>query len=477
MGRMALILALLGMAGAPAGPESRALRAHVDPRVELLSIIFRLAGNPEYNMDNSKSPYADAVQAHFGNLRTHPAVTLAQELRGRDGISFDAVMSLAVHVDEVPTLNEKLPFDQRPARLDARWKPDTAREFLRRARQFVSDSEFKSFLRSQRSFYEAAGQRMTEKLAERDYLQWFDAFFGTRPDTSYEVIVGLLIGGQNYGVGVLYPGGKEEISPVMGVYRFDEQGLPVFDDSFVPTLVHELTHSYTNPLVDKYEPLLEPAGKRLYGRFGREMERLHYGNWKTMIYESLVRACTARYQLANDTRELAIQSAKEDYKRGFKWLGDLVMLLNDYEADRQHYPGLDDFMPKVVVFFEQQAREYDPQPEAAPEVVKLPPPQVVSIVPLNGATDVDPKLPAIVVVFNQPMVDKSWSICGDGPHFPKPSGDVAYDPTCTILTIPVKLKPNWDYEFGLNCESFHGFKSAAGVELEPVLVKFKTKKK
>ena len=47
----------LNSAVSPAGqPASRpAIRAVVDPRVELMSIIFRLAGNPEYNMPNSKS--------------------------------------------------------------------------------------------------------------------------------------------------------------------------------------------------------------------------------------------------------------------------------------------------------------------------------------------------------------------------------------------------------------------------------------
>ncbi|HVP10438.1 MAG TPA: hypothetical protein VMV94_04525 [Phycisphaerae bacterium] len=46
----------------PAAQTPPALSAHVDPRVELMSIVFRLAGSSEYNMDNSESPYADDVE-------------------------------------------------------------------------------------------------------------------------------------------------------------------------------------------------------------------------------------------------------------------------------------------------------------------------------------------------------------------------------------------------------------------------------
>ena len=59
-------------------PAERQLRGAVDTRVELMSIIFRLAGNPEYNMPNSNSRYADEVEQHFGRLRNHPAVKYAQ---------------------------------------------------------------------------------------------------------------------------------------------------------------------------------------------------------------------------------------------------------------------------------------------------------------------------------------------------------------------------------------------------------------
>ena len=89
-------LCWLALAAPPLATQSAQIEAAVDPRVELMSIIFRLAGNPEYNMPNSQSPYADDVAAHFGPFRDHPVVKLARKLRQEHGVSYDAVMGQLV---------------------------------------------------------------------------------------------------------------------------------------------------------------------------------------------------------------------------------------------------------------------------------------------------------------------------------------------------------------------------------------------
>ena len=105
------------------------------------------------------------------------------------------------------------------------------------------------------------------------------------------------------------------------------------------------------------------------------------------------------------------------------------------------------------------------------------PPKVVSITPANGTTNVDPGLTEIKVVFDRPMLDQSWSFVsreeGD-PHTPQINGQIHYDAARTTWTAPVKLKPDWKYEFGLNDPDFRNFKSETGVSLDPVWVTFRT---
>ncbi|MGA2787033.1 MAG: protein kinase, partial [Verrucomicrobiota bacterium] len=105
--------------------------------------------------------------------------------------------------------------------------------------------------------------------------------------------------------------------------------------------------------------------------------------------------------------------------------------------------------------------------------MKPAPPKVVSLTPANGATDVDPGLTEIQVVFDQPM-HNSWSMVGGGSRFPELAGECHYDAAGTTWSIPVKLKPGRTYKFGLNSKNHRNFKSEHGVPLEPVWVTFQT---
>jgi hypothetical protein len=102
-------------------------------------------------------------------------------------------------------------------------------------------------------------------------------------------------------------------------------------------------------------------------------------------------------------------------------------------------------------------------------------PEIVSLDPPNGATDVSPAVAELRVTFNIPM-DGGMSWCGSGPNFPTIlQGQKAHwtddGKTCVL---PVQLKPGWDYRLGLNSQSFKNFQSDEGVPLVPVGYSFKT---
>ena len=449
-------------------PRQQELRAQVDPRIELISIIFRLAGNPEYNEPKSKSPYADEVDAHFGKYRDHPVVRTARQMRAKRGISYDAVTSMAVHLKDTITVTELVPFDKQPCSLERRWQPDEARTFLRQAHRFAQETGFNQFVSTHQELYEAAGDRMIEILVKHDYLEWLNSFFGPRPRANLSVIVSMLDGPYGRGVRVLYPDEHEEIIAVLGMTHFDGRGIPIISDTIGPWLVHEFSHSYVNPLVDKYANELAPAGERIFSHCQEVMEQQAYGKWQIMLYESLVRASVVRYVLSVDGRAAAKQLAREDYNHGFKWIGPLVKLLGEYESDRKQYPTMAAFMPRVVTFFNNYAEEQDRVAASAPHVV--------SIVPANGSANVDPHLMAIKITFDRPMMDKSWGLIGDPVHTPEVIGELSYDSAYKVLTIPIRLKSDWSYEFWLNTAKYQNFRSRDGIVLEPVKVTFKTRK-
>lgn len=469
--RWLLLAGILGVGAAgAAGPTPATtprLSVRVDARVELLSIIFRLAGNPEYNPGDIRSKYADEVEAHFGRFRDHRAVRMAQRLRERRGISYDAVVSLAVHLADANELQPAVPLRPRPARLDRRWRPRDVRYFLKAARGFVRESGFKAFFERHAALYRAAEARLRAVLDGHAVRPWLDSFFGRPAGTQVVVTVGMLTGHHSYSVGVKWPDGRERIVPVIGAERFDAQGVPLFDDTIVPVLVHEMAHAYVGPLVRRYEEKLRPAAERMWPYCREAMKRQAYGDWQTMMNESLVRACVVRYRRAHEGPAAARQSVDQARRLGFEWVGELADLLGEYESQREQYGSFDAFMPQVVELFERYATRYERRKRVAP--------RVVSMIPANGATDVDPSLREIRITFDRPMDTLGWSLCGGGPEFPKIAGRITYDDTATTLIVPVRLEPGHTYRFSLNCPSAQNFRSREGVPLEPVLVTFRTR--
>jgi hypothetical protein len=472
-------------AQAPAAkpPTAPPITVTVDPRVELMSIIFRLAGNGEYNQGKVPS-YVQDVDSHFGKFRDHAVVNLAKKLRQTQGVSFDAVMGMAVHMTDAVSLQEKIPFSPPPSSLDRRWTPETAREFLTQARQFVGQTKFQEFFDKHQPLYQVATQRMQEVLDKHAHLEWFDKFFGPRPGADFRVVLGMLNGSGCYGVHLAKPDGQEELYSIIGVEIIDTQGQPTFPTAIAPIIVHEFTHSYTNRLVDQFAQELQSAGEKIFPLVADEMRKQAYGNWKTMMRESLNRACGLRYMLA--TRGLIAMQGAATYEtsRSFYWVGDLTELLGEYEAEPRQYKDLAQFFPKIIAFFDDYAKNADTklgalktekEKQSQPQQNKGP--KIVSMVPANGAQDVDPKLKAIVVTFDRPMRDKSWSVTTLGPQdqYPKTTGPLRYDGTRRVFTMPVELEPGKEYVFGLNSQKFQNFRSAEGIPLTPVAVRFKTK--
>jgi hypothetical protein len=477
-----LAAALLPPARAAGAPE---VSVTVDPRVELLSIIFRLAGNPEYRQGRVQA-YNEDIDRQFAPFQDDPVVKLAAKLRETRDVSFDAVMGLAVHVADAFDLKEAVPFDPLPASLDSRWTPASAREFLALARGFVAASDFKGFIERHQPLYRRSVERFTGILRAEGHLEWYDAFFGDNKGFDFRVVLGMSNGGACYGVHHDRADGRSDIYSILGVWRVDGQGDPVFESDMLSTIVHEFNHSYTNSLVDRFAEEMRPAAEKIFGVVEDDMSRQAYGTWKTMLYESLNRACTLRYALAYKGRAAMARAAEAERGRGFYWVGDLAELLGEYDRQPRAYPDLAAFFPRIVAFFNAYAEGVDALAvEIKDRKVKRlqewreKGPKIVSMTPADGATDVDPGLKAIVVTFDRPMRAGTYAVMllGDMDHFPGSGKGAGFDLNRRVFTIPTKpLKPDWEYTFGLNDENTPAFAAWDGVPLYPVVVKFKTRK-
>lgn len=444
----------------------------VDPRIELLSIIFKLAGNPEYNQGRVPA-YNQAIDEWFAPHRDHEVVRLARQLRQTRGISYDAVMSMAIHVKDVETLAERVPFDDPASRLEKRWNAEMGRQFLAAARRFAADTRFADFLKAQAPLYEKTASDFRATVEANADLAWFGRFFGTRPGARFMVVAGLVNGPGSFGPSLKAEDGVEESYAIVGVYALDPQGNPVFPKNYTETLVHEFAHSWANPLVEKHKESLAPAGARIFPHVAAAMQRQAYGNAHTMLCESLVRAAGVRYALAHEGEAAARRAASYEQGRSFLWTRELAALLGDYEAAREKYPTLDAFMPRVAAYFNDLAGRMPEFMKAYEQSL----PKLLSLTPANGGGNIDPALAQLVFTFDRPMGPGYSLTMTEKPLFPA-FGKLAWNDTRTVLTAEVKLEPGRQYEFGLNFANGGGsIQSAEGVPLPYTKVRFKTRDK
>ncbi|WP_157698908.1 DUF4932 domain-containing protein [Bernardetia litoralis] len=75
----------------------------VDKRVELLSIVFRLANSHEYSQ-NLFPKYVESIENHFGEFRSHDLIKYVKDELREDGIGFSSVMSMAIHITKPPNI-------------------------------------------------------------------------------------------------------------------------------------------------------------------------------------------------------------------------------------------------------------------------------------------------------------------------------------------------------------------------------------
>jgi len=336
-------------AHAQTAEKAVSISVRVDPRVELISIIFRLAGNPEYNQGRVPS-YNAAIDQWFGLHRNHPVVQFAATLRDTCGVSYDAPMSLAVCLTDVPRLDVRVPLDPWPEGLDRRWRTEDVSAFLEKARDFAAETRFRDFVASQQALYDTTARRAETLFLREGRLEWFDHFFGGDSRSTFCLALAMANGGCCYGAHVAVNGITERHC-ILGVTDCDEGGLPSFDPAMVETIVHEFCHSYANPIVEAHAAELEAAGTRIFAQVEEQMKRMAYGNWRTMMIESVVRGAVVRYLEATQGAQTAQAQIKTEQEHGFVWLGALSELLAEYETHRDEYATFDRFFPKIAAFF------------------------------------------------------------------------------------------------------------------------------
>lgn len=473
-----LVACLLPLAGVHAKEKNAGAGAAVDERVELLSIVFRLAGNGEYSLNDAKA-YVEDIGKWFEPYKEDTLIRYAKKVRNQSGISYDAVARMAVHM-EGKGGEYYLP-ENTFASLssDNRWNKKNAQQFVRLLNEFYKKTRFDRFFKEHEGWY----KQMTDRFDSQIHFNrdWYPAFYGEHSDGDYRVILGCGNGGANYGPSVITDDGRKTAYAVMGCWGFDtDTNLPDFSTPvYAATLIHEFNHSFVNHLMeeDGNKARMEAGGKKVIAALKDEMSSQAYPQWSTVFNEAIVRAAVVRYLRDTGASPQEIEGEIQTQRgRFFLWTAGLDSLLGEYSANRDKYPSLRSFYPHIIEFFDSVGTHID---RIKADYLSLCP-KVVAVSPdVNGREDVDPSITELKIVLDRPILVNVRNAAGlmgiNGLEHPsqgrKDRGEVTEESDSMVYSV--KLKPDTGYGF-----TVIGFTGATkeGYRIQPYTVKFKTRK-
>ena len=334
------------------------IRVEVSEAVELMSILARTAGNKEYNMDMA-GQYTKDTEVWFAPYKQHAAVVCFQNLRDQYGISYDAVMSMAIHLD---IDGGKIKFLGEQADLEKRWSNVDIDDFIDKLNTFYTDTRFHDFFEQHRTFYDEGLKAYETSVMTYFHQEWYARFYGTAPTDRFRIVIGFTCGGGNYGSCCQLPGQPREAYAICGYYINPQTGKPYGEGAnMATTLIHEFNHSFVNPLLNNEAnaSLIANIGQKLHKFSAYAMERQAYTNWQTVVNESIVRAAVILYMLDQgfDQKQVLNELANQ-VCCSFNWMPELVTSLRYYAAHRDQYPTLNDYYPEIArclsKFFENE---------------------------------------------------------------------------------------------------------------------------
>ena len=424
--------------------------------VELMAMVWRLMGDPTYNR-TTYAPYCNSADEYFAPYKEHPVVAKARQYQKLHGIGFDAVASYGMHLVISP--DGHLSFDENLVEgTDAslnRWSRSMQRQFLPLLEEFYRTSNFHQWYHSTEFIRNQAVEAFGAVKSQLD-LPWFENYFGHQAhDPQFGIVLSILSGVNNYGIGATMTDGTPRITPVISCCFADGQGKPYYPiEGVLPTVVHEFCHPYCNPLNAQHWSDMKHNAAAVYKLKSGRLKAQAYTTPKIMMDETFVRSCVIRYLMSHGYADKKSQLLDEPVQLGFLLTPGIVDALGRFEEQRSSYPSMADFMPeyiKVVNAFD--AKVYK---RAQEEAARNSATYTCNIA--DGATGIPSGLYNLVITFSKPM-QPAVSLGmgrrnGAFPALARGMESVSWDESQTVLTVELKLEPNTQYSFSIMGENF-----------------------
>ncbi len=420
-----------------------AVPVDVEEQIEFVSAMCRIAGYEEYHNDINAG-YVSAIDSLLSPYRDSEAVTMLREVRGAQGVSFDAVATLVAHTAICDGHFVLLPGAD-VSLLDERWHSGQDAKIVKLMDEVYRACRFHDFYLSQASFYDKVVTNARRMVSNVD-LDWLSNFFGV--EIPGRIAVSLLNVG-NYGATCRRAGQADRAVIIVGCSQKDDNGVPVFHN-MESLIVHEFSHPVCNPIIDKNKAAFNGNAALTAQLMEDELAAQAYAGGHTVLCESMVRAVEEQYALAHatcaeDSAEV-MEHVKMSVATGFFPLPEIVDVMSMYIHNRNQYTNLYDVTPQLVAAINEidVAQRYCDMRRGQPRIIGT------SIPEGTRGIKADDKF-EIKVYFDKPIVNDGFAgdyYEGKEDIFPMLRG-VRINDDARVLSIFVKTSPGKEYGFVL----------------------------
>lgn len=321
--------------------EKSSLEFKVDKRLETLYYVFLLADYPLVTrFDNT---YKADAKTYFQSYKDHQAVTLVRKLM-ENGFATDYAVSWLYQYSGFPQFKKQgsvnYPFEEMGLNKDSL-------ELLHAALiDFYKTAKCDAFLAKEKSFLSTMIKNAEDSFSRKDVVKVIEDYFGVKSNAKFYIVLSPLLHSGGYS---LERTDAHEVYALIGPGS-SENGMPVFDKIFMEQdiAIHEFTHNYANIIVDLYMAQSKPLEPKIFPPVKDLVADQGYPDWKTFMYELLVRATTIRIAEKMYGKAAADELVEYEKSVGFQYVVEVCDELAKYETQRDKYPTMTDFYPVIL---------------------------------------------------------------------------------------------------------------------------------
>lgn len=341
-----------GAATAASAPAPSSFEIVVDPRFELLGVLYQLSGRG--SRASATAGYRKRVLRRFRPFRRHPAVAAFKEVLSDSELE-EAAATFPIHFSNPPELT-RLDAEQHLPYLDDPGRRARMMKFWDELRAFAVASDFMSFYGEERGYYRTVEESARKRLAGLDPVAAFEELTGMSASSRVHYVELLLYENKNNYI-VPYP-----LPPTAaGAAGFEVYTVSSYLNTprYREVLWDELPYVIVDPAFYYFDKSRVPDRGEFYGESVARCRRRAPDCAKHQVVAAI----------KEELRKTYLPGSRPfDDSRG-TMVRRLTEKLDEYRGRRERYPTLWSFFPRLLGAYYEAAH---PGEEVPADLVRRP---------------------------------------------------------------------------------------------------------